>query len=179
MQEIWKPIPGYDDRYEVSNLGRVRAKPIIICVLNRWGCMVKRHVKGGVLKPYKNKSRGGYNYVNLHDSNGQYMRRVARLVLEAFIGNCPQKHEACHSDGIADNDKLENLRWGTKKANAEDKRLHGTIPIGDKHPSSKLTDKEVNLIRQSDKSRYELAAIFGVHHGHIYNIRAGFKRALA
>lgn len=27
MKEIWKPIPGYDDRYAVSNLGRVKSRP--------------------------------------------------------------------------------------------------------------------------------------------------------
>lgn len=29
MTEVWKPIPGYGDKYEVSNLGRVKTKPFL------------------------------------------------------------------------------------------------------------------------------------------------------
>ena len=48
MDEIWKPIRGYEGLYEVSNLGRVRSLERIMEYKNRWGG-ISRRVKPGQL----------------------------------------------------------------------------------------------------------------------------------
>jgi len=51
---------------------------------------------------------------------------IHRLVLETFIGPCPSGMECRHLDGNSKNNSLDNLRWGTKLENENDKKLHGT-----------------------------------------------------
>jgi hypothetical protein len=53
-------------------------------------------------------------------------RFVHRLVLEAFVGPCPEGMECRHLDGDPANNRLENLRWGTHRENAADQVRHGT-----------------------------------------------------
>lgn len=54
------------------------------------------------------------------------MRLVHRLVLEAFVGPCPEGMEGCHGDGDPTNNSLGNLRWDTATSNQLDKVRHGT-----------------------------------------------------
>jgi hypothetical protein len=53
-------------------------------------------------------------------------RYVHHLVLEAFVGPCPDGLEGCHEDGDPTNNHHTNLRWGTRKSNMEDRTRHGT-----------------------------------------------------
>jgi hypothetical protein len=60
--------------------------------------------------------------------------KVHRLVLMTFLGPCPEGMEACHfPDRDVSNNRLENLRWDTKKANAFDQYLHGTRALGSRN----------------------------------------------
>jgi HNH endonuclease/NUMOD4 motif len=105
--EEWKPVP--DSHLEVSSLGRVRS--------NAWG-------KTSILKPYPNTT--GYLLVNWRSNGKRFSRLVHRLVLEAFRGPCPADYESRHRDGSQVNNILDNLIWGTKGDNEDDKVLHGT-----------------------------------------------------
>jgi len=155
MSEIWKPVVGHAG-YEVSNLGRVRS-----------------HWRGGCIrKPYANEARGGYRYVCLR---GNLQRRIAVLVAAAFVGLRPEGMEVRHWDGDPVNDRADNLVYGTPTENTEDRLRHGRAFAGERHPNARLSAEDVATIRASSASRHELAAQFGVHHGHIYNIRAGRK----
>jgi hypothetical protein len=49
---------------------------------------------------------------------------VHRLVLETFAGPNPDGMECCHNDGNASNNRLDNLRWDTRKANIHDAIRH-------------------------------------------------------
>lgn len=104
------------------------------------------------------------------------MRRVARLVMAAFFGPCPKGYEVCHNNGVSSDDGLDNLRYGTKAENAADRIRHGTSLAGEKHPSARLTGADVLDIRLSDLPAKVLAARFGVHPGHVNNIRRGVRR---
>lgn len=71
-------------------------------------------------------------------------RTVGRLILEAFVGPCPAGLECCHfPDSNPLNNRLENLRWDTRTANAQDKVSHGTAPIGERNPKAKLTAADI------------------------------------
>jgi hypothetical protein len=68
---------------------------------------------------------------------------------------------------------LSNLRWGTPKENAADRKLHGTNKAGAQSPTAKLSETDVLAIRSSTESRQALSARYGVHPSHIYAIRRG------
>lgn len=68
------------------------------------------------LRPYL--GRKGYLSVEL----GTRKMKVHRLVLEAFVGPCPEGKQACHwPDPDKENNRLDNLRWDTAVENARDK----------------------------------------------------------
>jgi hypothetical protein len=157
--ERWLPIRGHE-HYEVSDAGRVRSKD------RRVHNYIKR---GKVLKPSPRKKgeRVVCYVVNLGRDN---MRRVHRLVLEAFVGPAPEGDEGCHNDGNPANNALSNLRWDSHPANMADQIAHGTkvnppILRGEDHPQTKLTSADVSFIRRQRLKRGDrgrLAARFGV-----------------
>jgi hypothetical protein len=104
--EEWRPIPGYEEKYEASNLGRIRSRGTRI------------------LKQRLN--RGGYAVVELSRPPGSREHVVHRLVLTAFLGEPPEGYHGCHNNGIKTDNRIENLRWDTPSANALDQVAHGT-----------------------------------------------------
>jgi hypothetical protein len=68
----------------------------------------------------------GYKYVNLTPAGGGKYKtfRVHRLVLEAFVGPCPEGMETRHLNGVRDDCRLNNLAWGTPDENRADIIAH-------------------------------------------------------
>lgn len=89
----------------------------------------------------------GYELAMLSRDNRSYAKPVHRLVLETFVGDCPEGMECRHLDGCRTNNKLENLCWGTRKQNASDRVRHGTTRRGERHPMAKLSPDSVQKIR--------------------------------
>lgn len=107
------------------------------------------------------------NYIKIQLRNGGkiYTKAVHRLVLETFVGKSPKDMECRHLNGIRNDNRLENLKWGTKKENEEDKKIHGSVIKGESSPSSKLTNKKIIFIRQRKKegeTLMSLAKMFNV-----------------
>lgn len=123
-QETWKPVVGYEGYYEVSDLGRVRS--LDRTIYYRDG-RVQRH-KGKLLKGSMNNLPQRHLSVNLTRRARQTTKYVHSLVMEAFIGPRPEGMEVCHNNGVAEDNRLKNLRYGTKSENAYDKVRHGTHP---------------------------------------------------
>lgn len=104
--EVWKDVVGYEGSYMVSNLGRVKS-------------LSKKH--GFVFKKERiiNQFDGnGYCRIKLNKDGKSRKFFVHRLVAEAFIGDKGDKQEIDHIDTDRRNDCSENLRWCTKKENA-------------------------------------------------------------
>lgn len=101
--ERWRPIPGHKG-YEASSLGRVRSVPRTL----RDG----RKAGGVVLA--QQRDRGGYLTVKLR---GRRVR-VNVAVQLAFAGPA----EVRHLDGDQENNRPENLAWGSRVENERDKR---------------------------------------------------------
>lgn len=155
LEEVWRPVPDVPG-YSVSDRGRVRSEDRMI-----WTLQGPKRRKGRVLSPVK--AGAGYLTVAL----GTYRRDyVHRLVLEAFLGPCPEGEECRHLDGDPRNNRLDNLAWGTPEENSADKVRHGTHNQGERNPQARLTAAEVRRIRRlrADQglSLYKLADLFDV-----------------
>src|SRR4029077_8860290 len=73
---------------------------------------------------------------------------IHRLVAELFIGQCPEGMEACHKNGDKNNNRVDNIEWGTHAKNLSDRVAHGTAPFGSKHGHAILDESKVYEIRQ-------------------------------
>ena len=107
IEEIWRPIEGYEGLYEVSSYGRVRS-------LDRYdnrNCFRK----GKVLSPIKDKD--GYIQVSLYYNRKMYKKYVHRIVAEAFLPNPDNLPEVNHKDEDKTNNNVTNLEWCDRKYN--------------------------------------------------------------
>lgn len=107
MSEIWKPIPGYEGLYEVSDMGRVRSLDRVI--VNKDG--KPHHFSGFLLSTYLN--RFGRVLVGLWKNNRIQRLSVHRLVANAFIPNPDNLPEVNHKDENPQNNRVDNLEWCT------------------------------------------------------------------
>lgn len=105
---------------------------------------------------------------------------VHRLILEAFVGSCPEGMEACHWNDDPTDNRLENLRWDTHRANGADMVRNGhhggaSCP-GERHRRAKLTEsdvREIFALRQRGVSNLEIAALMGISSPNVCNILRG------
>lgn len=102
MEEIWKPIKGYEGLYEVSNLGRVKS-------LSRKSTYTGRMYETKILKPHVNTKM--YLDVDLCRNGVQKRHRIHRLVAEMFIPNPNNKPQVNHIDCDKSNNRIDNLEW--------------------------------------------------------------------
>lgn len=123
----WKQVAGFP-AYEINTLGQV------------WSWHRLKYLKTATVY--------GYHYVTLCIGGKKCTKRIHVLVLENFRGKKPNGCEARHLDGNKDNNKLSNLKWGTKKENGQDKIKHGTSKInkGVKHGRHKLDEDDIRMI---------------------------------
>lgn len=117
LTEVWRPALGFEDRYEVSSLGRVAS------LYGR---------RRTIVRPAHNYP-GGHLYVTFHRRGQQSHRMVHRLVCEAFHGPRPEGAVTRHLDGDCFNNTPDNVVWGTPSENNYDRVAHG------KHPNAEKT----------------------------------------
>lgn len=134
--EEWKPVKGFEGKYEVSSLGRVKS-------LNYNKTGIEK-----MLKPQKDKD--GYERIGLFNGTRQVHIYVHRIVAEAFVSNPSNYTEVNHKDENPSNNIAENLEWcnhkynmhyGTRTERASRKQLN-------KHGSKAVAqyDENMNLI---------------------------------
>jgi plasmid maintenance system antidote protein VapI len=91
--------------------------------------------------------------------------------------------EACHENNNRSDNRLENLRWDTPKANQADRIRHGTANVGEQNPMSKLSSDDVAKIKKLWESgtvtQREIAGQLGVTSNHIWHILKGRRWAHA
>lgn len=144
MDEEWRTLPGYEGIYEVSSLGNVRSLPRV----DKRG----RRVRARLLSQWAHPS--GHKYVKLSKDGAYRSGKVHRLVLLAFTGPAPDKHEALHRDGNPGNNRIDNLSWGTRSENLYDRVRHGTHHMAVKtHCPQGHPYDDVNTYRTRDGKR--------------------------
>ena len=111
MEEIWKDIEGFEKLYEVSNLGRVRSLDRFVKKNNN----STRFIKGGVLKPCKNK--GGYLIINLCKNGKTKTYNIHRLVALSFIENPKKLPCINHKNELKFDNRAKNLEWCDRSYN--------------------------------------------------------------
>ena len=123
--EVWRDIPGYENLYQVSNLGRVKSLPRKVRTISRNGIRGWRIFPGRILKLMV--YHFGHLYVEL-SKEGKIARYSAHvLVLTTFVGPCPEGMVCRHfPDKDPANNRLDNIKWGTREENEADKLFHGT-----------------------------------------------------
>lgn len=156
MNENWKEIAGYEGKYEVSNFGRVRSMPRI----DTTGRHLPMRVQKLVIF-----NTNGHLRAALSWACKTKRESVHRLVLQTFLGPCPAGMQACHNDGNPKNNRIDNLRWDTPKANQFDRVKHETSNCGERGSCAKLKKDDVYRMRDMricGAAYQEIATWFGV-----------------
>lgn len=117
--ERWLPVVGWEDLYEVSDLGRVRS-------LRHRGIANPNHWYGGkILKPQLVNDQGHLCVTLSRPGVHQKKALVHRLVMAAFAGPCPEGQEVRHLDGDPSDNRLIRLTYGTRQENMLDINDYG------------------------------------------------------
>lgn len=128
MEEIWKDIPDYDGKYQISNLGRVKSL-----------IFINRNIEKQREKIMKTQKHGNYLKIVLTKSGIKKNYLIHRLVAQAFILNPDNLPEVNHKDENALNNFANNLEWCDHKYNIN----YGTR-------TQKVLDKTSKKVRQLD-----------------------------
>lgn len=144
-------------------MGRIRS-------VERWaaGRHIPEHITVG------HKAPNGYRNIGISGPGfkGQKTMLVHRLVLETFIGMCPDGMECNHKNGNKEDNRLENLEWVTKSSNQEHLCQALGKRRGETHGMSKLTEEKVKAIRADPRSHRLVALDFGVSKSLVSQVRS-------
>lgn len=135
--EEWRPVPGYEGLYSVSNKGRVKSLSRTVSKNTSF-----RHETADKIMR-SSKLRSGYLFVHLTKDGKTKMFPIHRLVAIAFIPNKLELPEVNHKDENKTNNCVENLEWCTKKYNVN----YGTRTQRTYKPVLQY-DKKMNLIAE-------------------------------
>lgn len=127
--ESWKDVVGYENEYEVSNLGNVRRKQKTLAI------SVSLH---------------GYQNISLSKNGKVKTHLVHRLVAKAFLENKEDREQVNHKDCSKTNNNVDNLEWVTPQENidhAVENQLQ-RVQSGENNNMVKLTEKDVLFIRE-------------------------------
>jgi len=160
MLEVWKSIPGLGDKYEISNLGRVKSKSFMQRYTHwRTGKELFRKTKERILAQQLINS--GYFIVHLWYEDKRVVKTVHRLVAQAFHQNYSESLVVNHIDFDKKNNRADNLECITTRENVLHSLYAGRNPqaiavidvtTGEAYPSitqaSKSMKKACRTIRR-------------------------------
>lgn len=167
MKEIWRDIEGYENLYQISNLGRVKSL----------GNDKTRKEK--ILKVCRHTF--GYLLVGLFKDGNQKSYYIHRLVACAFLPNPDNLSEINHKDEDKTNNRVENLEWCNRKYNMNygtrtERQLENTnnpkrrkqvicIETGKIYPSTMQVERELGFNKSgiSHACRGNQKTAYGFH----------------
>lgn len=137
------------------------------------------------------KHPSGYKRVRLFSDARPLRVSVHRLMALVFHGSPPSPASVVrHLDGNPQNNRAENLAWGTHAENSADMIRHGrsmagprnwhaihpeAYPVGEAHYRAKITADDVRAIRaeaarDNGRGHRRLAAAYGITRKAVFNI---------
>lgn len=124
--DTWRGVVGLEEYYEANYEGEVRSLGRVITT--RTG---QTYFKPGRVMSQSRRS-DGHLQLTFKVNGKAYTRKLHRIIAEAFIGPCPEGMEVCHNDGDPANNRVDNLRYGTRSENMYDRVSHGDHPFAAK-----------------------------------------------
>lgn len=153
MNEIWKPIKGYEGYYEASNLGNIRSVDrVILSTANILHTEHKQLRRGRVLK--QGNGRKGYKIVVLQRDGQKRTMYTHRIIAMTFVENPYNKPCIDHINGVCTDNRAENLRWCTQKENINNPNT--VYKNLDTLKQNALTNCKAKTILQLDKDTLEV-----------------------
>lgn len=152
MAEEWRDIQGFEGKYQVSNLGRVRN----IKFLGHPRSAKQERILSPKLK------RDGYLSVHLSEGKADFHPAVHRLVAQAFIENPDNLPQVNHKDENKTNNRVDNLEWCTNLYNTR----YGTGQIRahehKKKPILKLDMQTKEILKEYAGATDAAIEMFGI-----------------
>lgn len=165
MTEEWRDIPGYEGLYQISNLGNVKS-------LGRF-----KRIGNGALQPIPERilravpyNKVGHLKVTLCKDGEKRKCPVHNLVMTAFVGKRPDGMEVRHLNSNSQDNRIENLAYGTSAENHIDQSKIGHIA------NQKLAPTDIPTIRirlAKGESCTAIAKDYGVSMHCIFDIKRG------
>lgn len=161
MKEVWKPIKGYEEKYLISNLGRVKS--------------IRRNI---IMKTYK--IYNGYHCIAFRPhgaKGGQQHLLISRLVASHFLPMVDGKGYVNHKDGNKDNNSVDNLEW----VNREENERHKIYVLKKGWGSSLIPPKKTKCVETGEVflSRTDAARKYGVRQNAISLVINDSNRTMA
>lgn len=162
-KEIWKRITGYENLYEVSNLGRVKS-------LVRTKCIKEDRL----MKPTAHCT--GYQIIGLTKNGKQKLFRLHRVVAYHFCKKEEGFDIVNHKNGIKTDNKSCNLEWTTVSGNTAHSFRTGLQEVrrGEESNLAILSESEVIKIREKyeegNYTKKQIAVLFNVSRTCIHHI---------
>ena len=161
-EESWKAVVFFEGSYEVSNFGRIKS-------------IERTRVNAGKIQKVAERilvnAQANYPSVSLWKEGILKVKKVHRIVAEAWIPNPEHKPEVNHIDANRLNNCVDNLEWVTRKENVKHAVNSNLMPSGENHPNSKLSNVDIESIRLSTEPQKQLAEKYGCSQGLISMIK--------
>ena len=166
-EEIWKDSPGYEGRYQASTLGRIRSVERKVWSRNHYtGEPFERIIPGVILRPGRFCKAG---HVSVILGRGTPGKPVHQLIMRTFVGEPPEGMEVLHNNGNPTDNRLVNLRYGTRTENILD-----TYKNGGRWRKLSINDVEgIRFGLATGMTCTELAAMYGVSVSTVSGIKKG------
>ena len=169
MQEIWKDIPEYEGKYQVSNMGQVKS-------LNYDKTGKEKILKHNSITIHHKNRNYIFHQIMLYKNGKKNHFLVSRLVWTSFNDNIPNGYDVDHIDNNPENNRLDNLQLLTRSENLKKRFIDNPDFIGNIekiNPKKKIRCLNNGVIYESIR---EAARQLNLYTQNISNVLKGRRK---